>query len=354
MTIGVGFIGAGGIAAVHAAHLKEAGLGFATVFDVDARKVETFCKDFPEATPVKTQEALLADKRVEAVIIATPNKFHAPAAIAALEAGKDVLLEKPMAMNVAECDEIVAAVRKSGRILQMGMINRCLPSTIAALTFIEAGRLGQIYHAKAAYCRRRGIPGLGGWFTTKDLSGGGPLIDIGVHVIDLAWRLSGRPRPLRASGACYAKFGSPIAKYTFAEMWAGGPFLDGTCDVEDSAIGTIRFEGGMTLQVDAVWAANTPDDIIKDGIQLWGDQGGLYLNHITGELRLIHEDCGHVVEVRPDYAQKEAWVTQAERFRVAIETREQPDADAEQGRAVLAMLEALYRSSELEREVEID
>jgi predicted dehydrogenase len=270
-----------------------------------------------------------------------------------MQAGKDVLLEKPMAVSVAECDEILATCKKTGRILQMGFMNRCAPCTLAAMNFIEAGRLGQVYHAKAAFCRRRGIPGLGGWFTTKAMSGGGPLIDLGVHVIDLAWHLAGRPTPLRANGACYSKFGSPIEQYTYSEMWAGSPRYDGTFDVEDAATGTIRFDTGMTLVVDAVWAANMPDDIVKDGVMLWGDKGGLYMNHMTGELRLVYEDAGHVIQVHPDYPKNNPWVTQLERFKQAIETREQPDAAADQGRTVQAMIEALYRSAKEEREVEL-
>ncbi len=352
MSIGVGLIGAGAIAEVHAAHVGQAGMHIAGVYDVDETKAAKLAEQY-DVKPAKSQETLLADKSIDAVVIAVPNKFHAPVAIAAMQAGKDVLLEKPMAVSVAECDRIVATCTSTKRILQMGFINRCLPCTLAAMHFIREGRLGQIYHAKAAFCRRRGIPGLGGWFTTKEMSGGGPLIDLGVHVIDLAWHLAGRPTPLRASGACYSKFGSPIEEYTYSEMWAGPPRREGVFDVEDAATGVLRFDTGMTLQVDAVWAANLPDDVLKDGVMLWGEKGGLFMNHMTGELRLVFEDAGHVVQVQPEYPKTNAWVTQCERFRKAIETRTQPDASAAQGRTVQAMLDALYRSAREEREVEL-
>ena len=350
MTLGMGLIGAGGIAELHAQHMQEAGMELRGVCDVDIGRADKLATKYPGCKKTDSLDELLSDKQIQAVIVAVPNVYHAPTAIAALKAGKDVLLEKPMAMNVTECDQIITAAMASDRILQMGFVCRCYPCTVAAMNFIRAGRLGHIYHAKAAFRRRRGIPGLGGWFTTKSMSGGGPLIDLGVHVIDLAWHLAGHPAPERASGACYSVFGSPIEKYTYKDMWAGPPRPDGTFDVEDAATGMIRFEDGLTLQVDAVWAANMPDEVLKDGVMLWGDKGGMYLNHITGELRFIFEDCGHVVEVKPEYKEFIPWVEQLKRFRKAVETRETPDASADHGRMVQAMLDALYESSESGRE----
>src|SRR5690606_17392739 len=157
-----------------------------------------------------------------------------PLSVAALKAGKDVLVEKPMGLNANECREMNAAAKAKDRILQVGFVQRYSSVATTVKKFVDAGRLGNIYHAKANYYRRRGIPGLGGWFTTKALSGGGPLIDLGVHVIDLITYLMGSVRPVRVSGKVYANFGKRMKDYVFESMWAGPPRLDGVCDVEDA------------------------------------------------------------------------------------------------------------------------
>ena len=125
--------------------------------------------------------AVLSVPGITAVAVATPNVYHKETAIAALRAGKDVLLEKPMAMSRAECDEIVEVIAETGKLLQVGFVSRCAPAAVAVRDLLASGRLGRIYHAKATLCRQRGIPGLGRWFTTRSMSGGGVLVDVGVH-----------------------------------------------------------------------------------------------------------------------------------------------------------------------------
>ena len=210
---------------------------------------------------------------VDAIVVAVPNKFHKDIAIAALTAGKDVLLEKPMALNAAECREINAAAKKSGKILQMGMVQRFSPTANTASALIKAGRLGNVYHAKSNIYRRRGIPGLGGWFTTKALSGGGPLIDLGVHILDLSLFLMDFPKPLRVSGKVYDNFGKDMKNYVYESMWAGPPKYDGTFDVEDSAHAMIRFEGGLTMEFNATWAGNFPDGSVNSLNRILRRQG---------------------------------------------------------------------------------
>src|SRR5690606_32704925 len=130
-------------------------------------------------------QSLLADDEIDAVSVALPNAMHAPVAIAAMEAGKHVLCEKPMAMSVREAEEMAEVARRTGRTFMMHFNFRFTDEVRWLQRYIAGGNLGRIYYARTGWLRRRGIPGLGGWFTTKALSGGGPLIDLGVHRLDL-------------------------------------------------------------------------------------------------------------------------------------------------------------------------
>ena len=294
---------------------------------------------------------------VEAVAIAVPNNVHLECALRAIEKRKHVLLEKPMAMSVAECDRILAAAKSSDRVLQLGFVCRGTPTARAAKAFIDAGRLGRIYHAKCSTYRRRGIPGLGGWFTTKAKSGGGPLIDLGVHVIDLVRYLTGKPKAIRASGACYATFGSPISEYRFVDMWAGPPRLSGTCDVEDHATALIRCEGGLTIELNVTWAMNQPDGELKDGIYLFGDKGGASFETFGKDLTISTEENGRIVDVKPIIEpgdpMTKAWDAQYEQFIAATTRGVAPHATGADGRAIQAIVETIYRSSAEERELDV-
>jgi predicted dehydrogenase len=138
-------------------------------------------------------EELVARDDLDIVSIGAPNNLHAPIAIAALEGGRHVLCEKPLARNGAEAQRIVSAARKADRAVHIAFTQRERGDVQALKRHIEEGNLGRIYHAKATWMRRNGIPGMGGWFTSKELAGGGPLIDLGVHMIDMAIYLMGEP-----------------------------------------------------------------------------------------------------------------------------------------------------------------
>jgi predicted dehydrogenase len=319
MSFRLGIIGAGGIAAEHAKAAKAVGIEIAGFCDVVAERAEELAGQYRGAKAAEKVEDLLALKDMPAVAVTTPNCFHKPHAITALEAGKYVFLEKPMGMNVADCDAIIAAEKKSGQFVQVNLICRNSPTALVAADLIKAGRLGRIYHAKASWYRRRGVPGLGRWFTTRAQAGGGVLIDLGVHKIDLVMHLAGHPRALRASGHVTSMFGSPPDRYTYTDMWAGPPNLKGVFDVDDGATGLVRFDNDMTL--------------------------------------LATEEDGYLVDVKPHVRHEElwneAWRRQYEMFVKAVVDRVPPAASAEDGRAVQAVLDALYRSSEEKREVEV-
>ena len=354
----LGLIGAGTIARFHAEAAVGAATEIAGVCDTDAGRAEALASEHAGAVATTSVDELLATDGLDAVVVAVPNHLHKPCAVAALRAGKDVLLEKPMAMSTAECDEIMTARRESGRIVQMGFVSRYAPAAAAARRLVEGGRLGRVYHARVQWYRRRGIPGLGGWFTSREQSGGGVLIDLGVHLIDLALDLAGRPRPRRASGVSSATFGTRIDRYAFTEMWAGPPRPDGVFDVEDLAAGLLRCDGGFALEVSVAWAANVSDEESTNRVILLGDEGGCCFDVWGRGLRLTTEMNGLLVDVEPSLAPgepwTEAWRGQHEAFARAVASREPPRASAEHGREVQGVVEALYRSAGEGREVEVD
>ena len=195
MSIGLGIIGAGSVARLHAEAATKAGVRLACICDLDGSKARALAAEHAGAEATDSVESLLGRSDIDAVVVAVPNCHHKQTAIDAMRAGKDILLEKPMAMSVAECDEINAVREQTGQLLQMGFVCRGAPAAVAAHELAGQGRLGRIYHVKASLYRQRGIPGLGRWFTNRAMSGGGALMDVGVHLVDLAMHMTGSPAP---------------------------------------------------------------------------------------------------------------------------------------------------------------
>jgi len=356
MAFGIGIIGCGGIGDVHAQAATRAGLPIVAVWDIKPERAEQFAAAHG-ARACASIDDLLAIKEIAAVAVCVPNDQHHPCAMKALAAGKHVLLEKPMAMDVAQCDEIATAATRARTALQIGFVCRGSPAARCVKAFIDAGRFGRIEHIKCALYRRRGIPGLGGWFTTKARSGGGPLIDLGVHMLDLSLWLAGSPRPLRASGATSRGLGAAMQGYTYTWMWAGPPKYDGVCDVEDSATALVRCEGGLTIEMNVTWAANLPDGHLKDGLCVIGSKAGAAFQVFGKEVSIATEEEGHLVDLKPHFVaedpERQMWDEQYRQFIDAVEGRAKPHADAAAGRRVQALVEAIYRSADESREVEV-
>ena len=344
----VGIIGLGAIGSIHADCYNAAGnVEIAAVCDIK----EAVLARQGDRLGVKdrfTAYAELLKTDVEAVSVCVPNYLHKEIAVAVLEAGKHLLLEKPMALDAAEGAAIVAAHEKAGTVAAMGMCNRQRPPAQKIKALVEHGLLGEIYHARAVMIRRRGIPGLGGWFTTKAQSGGGPMIDLGVHWFDLVMWMTDQWQPTSVSAATYAKFGSPMKDYTYTGMWAGPPKYDGVFDVEDYSSGFVRFGGKMTLSFEIVWAANAPGGSF---IELLGDKGGV---RFEGEkVTLYTEHDGHLADIVPQLAAANQYEVQAVKFVGACRGENDPPATLPQGCTVMKLLDAIYASSEAGAEVPI-
>lgn len=348
--IKVGIIGLGAIGSVHAdAYHATPDAEITAICDIsDARLVETGEKHNVKQRFKDYRDLLKTD--VEAVSICVGNVLHREVAVAALKAGKHILLEKPMAMNAGEAAEITAAGKKAKKIIQIGMVNRHGSQIKIVRDYVQKGLFGGIYHLRAVLIRRRGIPGLGGWFTTKSASGGGPLIDLGVHWFDASMYASGLWNPTQVSAMNYAKFGKNMRNYRYVSMWAGPPKYDGVCDVEDYSAGLVRFGKKASMVFEIAWAANTEEIAF---IEILGDKGGARM--FDGKpLTIFTEHNGQIANISPLVDNSGSnFHRQADAFIKACRGKCPPAATAEEGVTVMKLIDAVYASGKSGREVAI-
>ncbi len=251
-------------------------------------------------------------------------------------------------MPKRQCDELIAAAKADLKDLQIGFVHRYTSVGSAAKQLIDSGDLGDLYHAKAHLHLRRSIPGLGGWFTTKALSGGGALIDLGVHLIDLSLHLLGQPTAVAVTGKAYSKFGVKKEGYVFESMWAGPPRLDGVFDVDDHATAMITFDSGATLDLQVSWACNLPDGSLPDSMMaVLGDHGGVSFELFGDHLLLRNEIAGRNADSKLALPAAEAMQLQMTDFAHAVaEGRPGVGATPDEGRRVQAIVDAIYESNE--------
>ncbi len=299
---------------------------------------------------------MLESPDVDAVSICTPNFLHGPMAIDALDAGKHVLLEKPLAHNLEEGEHIAAKAASSDRALMIAFNNRYRPDSRMLKEQIEAGVLGDIYYAKTGWLRGASIFFLRGWFTQRARSGGGPLIDLGVHMLDLALWFMGNPRPVSVSGSVYHKFTD------FMRQTAGNE-----ADVEDLATAFVKLDNGATIVLDASWVSHIEQgDLVYS--QLFGTRGGARIDRGGGEDLKITTTAGadatrttivHSPKFtswqaqQPGFQLYESFRAEVADFVDSIRNNRQPGATITHGLDVLRVLDAIYRSAETGREVDL-
>ena len=350
----VGIIGIGGI--FKGSHiweyLEDERLEVVALCDIiEERATEIRDKYFPNAAVYTDFRELLKDETIDSVDICTPNYLHSIIAVAAFEASKHVFCEKPDAINVEEVLKMNRAAEKAGKTLMIMRNNRFSPASQYAKKYIESGAMGDIYCGRCGWQRRRGIPGKGGWFTTKAQSGGGPLIDLGVHMIDLAIWLMGSPKPVTVTGSTYCKFAdsdtSDSVNSDFGDKVSGGTF-----DVEDLAMGTIRFDNGAQLQIEFSWASNIKQE--NRFVELRGTKSGLTWR--DGDVEVFTEMHGQGCDIHPSNLQpekKEHVLNLINFYDVVIDGKE-PVFKPQQGIDMIKILCAIYKSAETGREVVLD
>ena len=335
--INVGVIGAGFIGKSHLGAYKntpEAEL--IAVADVDKGRANAAAEEFGVKNVFTDYEEMLKMPELEAVSVCLPNAFHAPASIAALEAGKHVLCEKPLTIDVASAEKMLEASQKSGKRLAMSLNFRHGGNAQMLKKVADAGELGKVYYGKGAMLRNNSIPR--GWFHRKEFAGGGPLLDLASHILDVTWWIMGKPKPVAAFGSTYAEFGPRgLGMGTWGVGYEEGPF-----DVEDLALGLIRFEDGQTLFVEVSWALNIKPITYS---YVCGTEGGASL---YPEFEVFKTDGTPIkMEPIPDQDPKVRFVQDLLAGKPAV-------GPVEDGVVIMKMLEGIYRSAEAKQEVKID
>ena len=347
----IGFVGGGNIARAHmeafeALRNEGSELELAAVADTHEPSAEECAQEFGIGMIHADASGLIADRSIDALVIAVPNCYHAALAVAALDAGKDLLLEKPMAADLAGARDIYSKQQETGRVVMLCHQMRWTWWALAMKQRLDDGALGQVYHAKTGWMRREGIPGWGTWFTEKKISGGGPLIDIGVHMLDLTLYLLGNPIPTAVSGVTAAMFGPE--KRGIGD-W-GAPDWNGPFDVEDFASAMVRLADGNTLNLDVSWAAHV--DRPAEYIDLLGSAGGL--SYYGGGLKFLTGRDGELVDEAIELPGTNERLEMTREFLNSVESGMQPSCDAFSGLVNNAVLDAIYRSAESGAEVAVD
>ena len=300
-------------------------------------------------------EDLLDLGGIDAVSVAVPTFLHAPIAIAALERGMHVLSEKPIARSGSEAESMVEAARAADRVLDIAFNHRQRGDIQKLKAVIDAGRLGQPYYAKAWWLRRAGIPTLGSWFTNAELAGGGPLVDIGVHVLDYSLFLLGNPAVTAVSASTYDVLGKAGFGSDTESNKTGATDRTGF-DVEDLATVFMRLEDGGTLLVEASWAAHRADSD-EFGITLYGSEGGAELivedYAPSGSLRIFTDDGGVPAETRLSAQPGGGHTAVAEQFLAKIRSRRRHEHDAALAVELARVVDACYRSAASRCEVRL-
>jgi predicted dehydrogenase len=342
----IGFIGAGGIARTQMHHLKKVeGAQVVAAADVAPAMIELARKEHEVPNLYADyKEMLRKHPELDAVSVCTPNGLHAQNTIDALDAGKHVLVEKPMAMNAREGQAMVDAAKRANKTLIVGFQHRFEPRSKVIRDQVASGQFGRVLYVRAQALRRRGIPSWG-VFGQKDKQGGGPMIDIGVHILETAHSLIGAPRPVAASGATFTYLGD---KAPAAEApW--GPWDWKTYTVEDLAVALIRFDNNAVLTIESSFAAHIEKDIWN--VTILGEKCGA-----SWEGPDIFTDLsGYMVNVKPQHIGK--WDNFEYKMRHFVEVCRDGRANEcpmEHGLMVQKMLDAVYASAEKGREVAIE
>jgi predicted dehydrogenase len=357
----VGIVGAGGMAFYHYEGFVRAGAEIAAMADPDIERARAF----GEPRKIKTfyqslGEMLSGSPELDAVSVITPNKYHKPLVIEALEKGRHVFCEKPPALNAAGMRLMLDAAKKSGKTLMFDFNNRARPESKAIKRYIDEGRVGRINSAQASWIRRNGIPGFGGWFTTRALSGGGAVIDL-PHMLDLALWFMDYPEPDYLLGAAYYDF---MDNRAFKGPWGIPDTAGGTTDVESACHAMVTFRTGQTLMIRSSWAEMNEREVVSVTFQ--GQKAGGKVERIFGidglddtsidTCKLFVEEYGNQVDmlIKTEKDDTMGRVNCAANFIEAVEGKAEVLNTPEQALIIMKIIDALYESASSKKPVRIE
>jgi predicted dehydrogenase len=357
----VGIAGAGGMAFYHYEGFVRAGAEVIAMADMDLERARAFGEPRKIQTFFKSLGEMLAGKPdLDAVSIITPNKFHKPLVIEALEKGKHVFCEKPPALNAAEMKEMLEAAKKAGKTLMFDFNNRARPESQALKRYIDEGRVGRINSAQAAWIRRNGIPGFGGWFTTRALSGGGAVIDL-PHMLDLALWFMGYPEPEYLLGTAYYDF---MDNKAFKGPWGIPDAAGGVTDVESACHAMVTFKTGQSLMIRSSWAEMNEREVVSVTFQ--GQKAGGKVERLFGidglddtsidDCKLFIEEYGKQVDlaIKTEKDETMGRVACAANFIQAVEGKARALNTPEEALIIMRIIDAMYESAASKKPVRIE
>lgn len=339
----VGIIGTGGISRMHTESYQALdNVEVVACCDIDSEKVKAYAEKYNIPHHYTDCNEMMKKEKLDLVSVTTWNEAHCKCTIAALRGGAHVICEKPMAMNAAEAEEMLRVAKEEGKLLQVGFVRRFGGDVGILKQFESADIVGDIYYAKAVYLRRCGFPG--GWFGDKAYSGGGALIDLAVHFIDLVRFLTGNPKPVSVYGVTYNNLGPNRA--TGAEQaWKVKSDPRFTYNVEDFASALIRFDNGMTLSIETSFNLNCKRDSGK--VELFGTKGGVVM---SPEFEIYTDLGGRFVNIQPasnvQFDFTNAFRAEIKGFVDAATGKAPCIAPAEDGVTLMKILDGIYKSAE--------
>jgi predicted dehydrogenase len=348
----IGVIGAGGMLRYHVEGFRRAGAEVVAVADPAPGAAARAASQWSIPKSFDSVDAMLSSvPELEAISVIVPNKFHKDLVVRGLQAGKHVFCEKPPGLNAAEVGEMIAAADKSGKRLMFNFNNRARPESVALTQYLADGTAGTIRSAQAKWIRRTGIPGFGGWFTTKALSGGGPLIDL-LHMVDLALYFMGYPEPAHVLGQTFCDF---INDKRFKGPWGIPDRVDGVTDVESAAHAFVTFKTGQVLTIQASWAEMIKREEVSVVFQ--GSKAGGKVERLFGidgvdstaidSCELYVQENGNSVNrtIIPERCEDMGRSNSAANFVEAIQGRAKPLNTPDQALKLMRIIDAIYASA---------
>lgn len=351
-TFKVGVIGAGSIARAHLqAYAAHPEVEIVAISDINADRARAVAEEFGAQRSYGDALEMLAQDDIDGISVCTWNDSHAHWSIEAVRAGKHVLVEKPLARTAAEAEEIARVAEGSDRVVQVGFVRRHSPNCQVLKSFIDAGQLGEMYYSKASLIRRMGNPG--GWFADKEIAGGGPLLDIGIHVLDLGWYLMGCPKAVSVSGNTYEHLGNR-SNITTMPRYKVSDYDPDKNTVEDMANAVIRFENGASMLLDCSYSLHATKDSTE--LSVHGTKGGADLEP---SLQIAAEMHDSVVNITPQissgtFEMGAGFGNEISNFVDASLGRAESIAPVQHGVEMARILEAVYASAEQGREIRLD
>ena len=350
--IKVAVIGCGNIAnfAHIPSYLKNEDAEIKYFCDIIPERADNAVEKYKCGKAVYDYREILNDPEIDAVSVCTPNNVHAQISIDFLKAGKNVLCEKPAARTYDEALTMLDAQKQTGKILNIGVVNRFNDSVNKIKSLIDSGELGNIYQVYISFRSHRSIPGLGGAFTTKEIAGGGVLIDWGVHFLDIVMYCCSDPKIKTVTAETFSKLASNIEDYTYVDMWAGPPKFDGVCDVEESITGLVRTEG-PTITLNGAWAQNIGENEMF--IDFMGDKGGVRLQY-GADFTLYSTKAGMLTTTKTSFTTNNHFENEINAFVNCVQNGNKLPSNIDTNIYTSRLMQALYDSAEQHKEIVLD